>query len=196
MAEVLDQTNTTGATGIGFGDISNGRDYMCQGFIPTLNNITAVSFHIVTKNGNGVNTDYKVWIDNADTDYFPTGSVGVGIGGETEIANATLVTGALTKYTLTSSVNLTIGNRYVMCYAPWDNSVHAWRQSYNDWISSTANPYSNGRRVHLDGSFANPVAPDSGNADIVFETYGDDGAGGGGNNWPIFKAGRFRGARF
>lgn len=144
---------------------------MCMGFIPTINNITAVSFWIVSKPGAGLG--YAVWIDDADTNFFPLGAVFTGIGGYTEIPTGTLVTGALTKYTLASPVNLTIGNRYVLCFAPVNTTTHAWAASYNDWISSISNPYANGRRVHLNGSFASPSAPDSGNSDIQFETYGE-----------------------
>jgi hypothetical protein len=175
MADILDQSNYTGATGIGFGDTGNGRDYMVQGFCPTASNITAVSFKINSKDGSA-SIGYAVWIDNADTSSNPTGTVAVGIGGFTEIVNSALVVGTLTKYSLSSQVALTPGNRYVMCFAPWDTSAHVWTASYNDWVSSTANPYAptgftGAKRVHLDGSFASPSAPDAGNDDILFETY-------------------------
>lgn len=177
LADTLDQQNTSGALGVGWGDTSNGRDYMCQGFkMATYNQITAVSFWTTSKDGNTA-IGYKVWIDAADASSNPSGSVGTGIGGATEITNATLNTSALTKYTLSSTVNVTVGNQYVICFAPWNTTTHAWASSYNDWRTSVSNPYANGRRVHLDGSFANPTAPDSGNADIQFEVYGQTAAG-------------------
>lgn len=171
MAEVIDQSNHTGSTGIGFGDTGNGRDYMVQGFIPTLNNITAVAFYVNSKDAD-TNIGYKVWVDACDTSSNPTNGVG-GIGGGTEITNASLVTSGLTKYTLTTPVTLTPGNRYVVAFAPWNTTTHAWASSYHDWVSSTANPYASGRRVHLNGSYASPTAPDSGNDDILFDTYGN-----------------------
>lgn len=175
MAEIVDQENTSGTTGIGFGDYGNGRDYLIQGFIPTLNNVTAVSFYITSKPVSG-NVGYAVWIDNADTNSNPTGSVATGIGGFTEITNANLTANALTKYTLASSVNLTIGNRYCICVAPWNTSTHSWEAAYVDWRSSTSNPYANGRRVHGNTAYNSFGAPDSGNADIQFRTYGNDSA--------------------
>lgn len=180
MADVLDQSNYTGSTGIGFGDTGNGRDYMVQGFKPTLDNITAVSFSVTSKDGNA-NVGYKVWIDTCDVNSNPTNGVG-GIGGATEITNATINTSGLTKYSLASQVALTPGNKYVMAFAPWNTSTHTWANSYHDWVSSTANPYApvgftGAKRVHLDGSYANPTAPDSGNDDILFETYGNVNSG-------------------
>lgn len=172
MADVLDQSNSTGATGIGFGDTLNGRDYMVQGFIPTLSSVTAVSFYVNSKDASA-NIGYKVWIDATDASSNPTGVVGVGIGGATEISNATINTSGLTKYTLTTAATVTAGNRYCIAFAPWDTSTHLWTSSYHDFVSSTANPYANGRRVHLDGSFATPTAPDAGADDILFETYGN-----------------------
>lgn len=168
MAEVIDQENISGTIGIGFGDTGNGRDYMCQGFIPTLDNITAVSFQLNSTGSKGM----KVWIDNADASYFPTGAVGVGIGGATEIPNGSLTT-SLTKYTLASSVTLVPGNRYVICSAPWNTSTHVWEADYRDVKSSVSNPYANGRRVHADAAYTSFGAPDSGNADILFRTYGE-----------------------
>lgn len=147
---------------------------MCQGFIPTLTSITAVSFQTDSKPGAGFG--FAVWIDNADASFFPTGSVFTGIGGYTEIPSASLATGALTKYTLASTVTLVPGNRYVICFAPINTVTHAWAASYHDWRGGISNPYASGRRVHLDGSFANPSAPDSGNSDIAFETYGNSTA--------------------
>lgn len=171
-ADNLDQQQNTGAISAGFGDTGNGRDYRCQGFkMATYNQVTAVSFYLNGKDGSG-DIGYKIWIDNADSSSNPTGSVGVGIGGETEITNASLVTGALTKYTLSSTVNVTIGNQYTVCSAPWNTTTHAWTSSYQDWTMSVSNPYANGRTVILDGSFANPTAPDSGNMDWQFEIYG------------------------
>lgn len=173
MADILDQSNYTGATGIGFGDTGNGRDYLSQGFIPTLNNITAVSFRIADKDGSG-SIGYKVWIDTCDTNSKPAGSVGTGIGGATEITNAALVTGALTKYTLTTPVTgLIPGNRYCFVIAPWNTSTHVFAASYHDVMSSTANPYASGKRNHGDTAYTTWSTPDSGNDDILFETYGN-----------------------
>lgn len=175
MAQVLDQFNHTGALGIGFGDTLNGRDYMVQGFIPTIDNINAVSFYVNSKDGNG-QVGYRVWIDTCNVNSNPTNGVG-GIGGSTLITNAQINTSGLTKYSLTSSVTLIPGNRYVMAFAPWNTVSNVWVSSYHDWVSATTNPYANGRRVHLDGSYANPSAPDAGNDDILFETYGDVNSG-------------------
>lgn len=173
MAHIQDQVNTSGTLGVGFGDVGNGRDYLMQGFIPTASNISAVAFYLHGKSGNG-NQGYKVWIDNADASFFPTGAVGVGIGGATEIPNASLVTGALTQYILSAPVTLTPGNRYVMCFAPWNTSTHVFSSDYQDWRTSVSNPYANGRRVHGNTAFNSFSAPDSGNADIQFRTYYDD----------------------
>jgi hypothetical protein len=172
MAQAIDQSNYVGSTGIGFGDTLNGRDYMSQAFIAAFDNIAAVSFYINGKDGN-TNNGYAVWIDNANSSSFATGTVAVGIGGFTEIPNAALVVGALTKYQLASSVRLIPGQRYCIVFSPWDTSAHAHVASYNDWVSSTALPYSKGIRVHYDGSFLNPTTPDAGNDDILFETYGE-----------------------
>lgn len=171
--EVTDQENTSGSTAIGFGDTGNGRDYAAQGFIPTKNTITAISFWVNSKSGTSTQ-GIKVWIDNADSNFYPTGSAGVGIGGQTEILNANITTGSLVKYTLSSTVSVTPGNRYVLCIAPWNTTTHAWSQYYADFTSSISNPYANGRRVHGDGAFTNWSAPDSGNADFQFRVYGYD----------------------
>lgn len=171
LSEIISVQNQTGSTGIGFGDTGNGRDYLVQGFVPTLVNISAVAFYIVSKDANA-DIGYKIWIDRVDINSNPLGAVEVGIGGATEITNAQLVTGALTKYTLDSLVSVSPGTRYGLCVVPYNTTTNAKVSSYQDWHSSTANPYAGGRRVHLDGSYANPVAPDSGNADIRFEIYG------------------------
>jgi len=180
FADTLDQSNTSGTIGIGFGDLGNGRDYMCQGFkMATYNQITAISFYVKSKDGNA-NVGYKVWIDNANANSEPTGTVAVGIGGGTEITNATLNTTTLTKYTLGSTVDVTIGNQYTLCLAPWNTSTHVWASSYNDFQSSVSNPYANGRRTHGDTAYTTWSAPDSGNADIHFEIYGQTAAAAGG----------------
>ena len=166
--ERKDQENTTGGTSIGFGDTGSGRDYMVQGFIPTLTTITAIEFDM-----NAVGTeDLKIWIDTADANSSPDNGVD-GIGGSTQIANADLST-SLKKFTLTTPItNLIVGNQYCIGAAPWDIGTDAWASDYRDWNSAVSNPYANGRREHLDASYANPTAPDSGNADIVFATYGE-----------------------
>lgn len=171
QSEVLAIRQATGATSIGFGDTLNGRDYMCQGFIATMSTVSSISFYVNSKDAS-TDIGYKVWIDNVDSNSNPQGAVGVGIGGATEITNANINTSGLTKYTLTTPVTLTVGNRYGMVFAPWNTTTHVWASSYHDWVSSIANPYSGGRRVHLDGSFANPAAPDAGADDILFEVYG------------------------
>lgn len=172
MAEIIDQQNTSGTIGIGFGDSGSGRDYLFQTFIPTLDNITAVAFYL--QGGKpGAGLGYKIWIDAANASHQPTGAVGVGIGGQTEIPSATLVQDALTKYTLTTPVTgLTPGNRYCMVAAPWNMSTHVWASAYVDWRSSTANPYANGKRGHADGAFTTFGFPDASNADIQFQIYG------------------------
>ena len=186
MAEIIDQQNTSGALGVGFGDTGTGKDYMCQGFIPTLDNVTAVSFWIASKSSDA-NIGYAVWIDAADASYFPTGTVFVGVGGFTEITNAELTTGSLVKYTLTTpATGLTPGNRYVICFAPYNTTTNAWAAEYIDWRASVSNPYANGRRVHGDAAFSNWIAPDSGNADIQFQTYGNEPASSGGDINPLY----------
>lgn len=168
MAEIVDQENTTGGVGIGFGDSGAGRDYMAQGFVPLLDNITAVEFDM-----NGTNGDLHIWIDDGDSNSEPQGTVAVGIGGSTKIANADLSTSSK-KHTLDSSVSLTPGANYVVVFAPWEISPSdAWAENYNDYESSTANPYANGRRNHGNTAYTTWSAPDSGNADIVFKTYGN-----------------------
>lgn len=175
---VIDQSNTTGATAIGFGDVGSGRDYMSQGFIGRLNNITHISFYINGKSGTSTQ-GYKLWVDNADSNSAPTGTVFVGIGGATEILNSTLVTGALTKYTLTTPVTgLVPGNRYCFVLAPFNTTTHTYSADYQDFISSTGNPYPSGKRNHGDTAYTTWSAPDSGNDDLQFEIWGDDGNGG------------------
>ena len=164
--QIIDQENQAGAIGIGFGDTGSGRDYMCQGFIAQTSSIDAVSFKLQSTGSIGM----AVWIDAADASSNPTGTVAVGIGGFTEIANATLST-TFKLYALSETVTLTPGTRYVICLAPWNTSTHVWGSDYRDVLSSVSNPYSSGRRVHLDDAFANPSAPDSGNADILFRTH-------------------------
>lgn len=169
----LDQSNYSGAIGVGFGDLGAGRDYMGMGFIPTYNSVVAVSFWLNSKDADTA-IGYKVWIDAADASFFPTGAVGVGIGGATEITNAQLTTGSLVLYNLASQVSLTPGNRYIVMFAPWNTTTHAWAASYNDWTTSVSNPYANGRRIHGDTAFTTFDAPDSGNADLQFETWAAD----------------------
>lgn len=181
FADAIDAgaTNHSGAIGIGFGDVGAGRDYMCQGFVMSdYNQITAVGFYVNSKDGDA-NIGYKVWIDNSDSTSQPTGSVGVGIGGATEITNATLNTSGLTKYTLTSTVDVTIGNKYVVCFAPWNTTTHVFASSYHDFVSSTGNPYapasfSGAKRKHGDTAYTTWTDPDAGNDDIIFDIYGQN----------------------
>lgn len=170
--DVVDQSNYSGTIGVGFGDTGNGRDYMVMGFVPTLKNITKFGVWLHSKDGNA-NVGYRAWIDTADSGSAPQNGIG-GIGGSTEITNATLIINRLNQYTLSSPVTLTPGTRYVLAFAPWNTTTHAWVASYNDWRSSVSNPYASGRRVHLNSSYASPTAPDSGNNDLVFEEYGTD----------------------
>jgi hypothetical protein len=132
MAEVVDQQNTSGTIDIGFGDVGSGRDYAVQGFIPTLNNITAIEFHPRSKDGNA-NIGWLVWIDNADANSNPTGTVNVGIGGATEITNASVTTGADNKVTLSAPVTVTPGQRYCMVFVPYNTSTNAKVNSYHDF---------------------------------------------------------------
>lgn len=173
MALVLDQENTSGAIGIGFGDIGSGRDFLFQGFIPGTGktNVAAISFYLNGKGG--ANEGYRVWIDAANANSEPLNGIG-GLGGDTQIANATLVTGALTQYTLSAPVVVTPGTRYVICAAPWNTSTNVHSGNYQDWRSSVSNPYASGRRVHGNTAYNSFGAPDSGNADIQFRTYFDD----------------------
>lgn len=171
IGERIDQENTSGSIGIGFGDVGNGRDYMAQGFIPTLNNITAISFWLNGKSGTSTQ-GYKVWIDATDSSSHPTGSNGTGIGGATEITNATLTTGSLVKYSLATAVTLTPTSRYAFVVAPWNTSTHAYSSDYQDLRSSVSNPYANGRRTHGNTAYNSWGDPDSGNADLNFRTWG------------------------
>lgn len=174
MAEIVDQENTSGAVGIGWGDVGSGRDYLAQGFIPTLDNITAISFWINSKSGTGTQ-GYLLWIDNANANSEPTGTVFVGIGGVTEITNAELTTGSLVKYTLATPVTgLTPGNRYCFVLAPYNTTTNAYSADYQDFTSSVSNPYANGRRTHGDTAYTTWSAPDSGNADLQFRVYGNE----------------------
>lgn len=49
----IDQQNTTGTTGIGFGDVGSGRDYLGQGFTAGFDSINAIAFYLVGKSGTG-----------------------------------------------------------------------------------------------------------------------------------------------
>jgi hypothetical protein len=174
MAEILDQSNASGTIDIGWGDVGSDRDFMCQGFIPTLNNVTAISFNIRGKSGDP-NQGYLLWIDAANANSEPLGVKYVGVGGVTEITNAQLVTGATTKYTLTTpATGLTIGNQYCFVLAPWNTSTDVFSGDYQDFRCSVANPYANGRRNHGNTAYNAWNAPDSGNADLLFETYGNE----------------------
>ena len=55
QTETLDQQNLSGSTGIGFGDTGSNRDYMCQGFIARLTNVSAISFYVTSKDGDANN---------------------------------------------------------------------------------------------------------------------------------------------
>lgn len=171
--EGLDKTNTSGTTDIGFGDVGSGRDYLGQGFITDVNTITAISFYLVSKSGNS-DYGYRVWIDEVNSSSEPLNGIG-GIGGDTQITNANLTTGALTKYTLSSTVTVTSGTRYGIFLAPWNTNTNAHSGDYQDIRSSVSNPYADGRRVHGNTAYNSWSAPDSGNADILFETYGYNG---------------------
>ena len=175
LADAIDSgaNNHSGATGVGYGDAGNGMDYMCQGFVMSqYTQITSVGFNISAKSGT-LTTGQKVWIDTtADLNSVPLGTKGVGIGGGTEITNAQLVTGALTKYTLTTAVNVTIGSKYVLCMAPWNTSTHVWTADFENIISSTVNPYANGRLTQGDTAYTTWIAPNAGADDMVFDIYG------------------------
>lgn len=167
MADTIDQQNTTGSIGVGFGDTGSGRDYTAQSFIPTVSNITAVSFQLTSVGSVGM----KIWIDNVDASFFPTGAVGVGIGGETEIPVGSL-SASFAKYQLATLVTLIPGNRYAFVLAPWNTTTHAWTTGFRDLVSSTANPYTSGRRTQANGSYVFNT-PDSGNLDMLFRTWHD-----------------------
>lgn len=176
MAEIVAVENTVGTTMIGFGDVGSGRDYLSQGFIlASVDNITAISFYVNGKSGTGTQ-GYRVWIDEANANSEPLNGVG-GIGGDTLITNASIVTGALTKYTLSAAVTgLSIGTRYCVVIAPWNTSTNAYSADYQDFASSVANPYSDGRRTHGNTAYNAWTAPDAGNADIQFRVYGMEAA--------------------
>lgn len=174
MADVLDQENTSGTLGIGFGDVGNSRDYLSQSFIPGsgVTNVSAISAYLNGKSGTSTQ-GYRVWIDNADSSGHPTGAIG-GIGGDTEILNSALVTGALTKYALSSPIAVTAGNRYCFVLAPWNTTTHDYSSDYQDWSCSVSNPYANGKRSHGNTAYDTWGDPDSGNADLQFRTYYSD----------------------
>lgn len=172
MSEVIDQQNTSGSIGVGWGDVGSGRDYMGQGFTPSANNVSSIAFYVKGKSGTSTQ-GYRAWIDTADANYYPTNGIG-GIGGNTLILNSALVTSGLTKYPLASVVPVTAGNRYVFVLAPWNTTTDAYSSYYADFESSVSNPYANGRRVHGNTAYNSWFGPDSGNADIQFRTYYDD----------------------
>lgn len=170
-ADTLDQSNTSGSINIGFGQSAVLR-YSCQGFKPTLTSVTAISFYM---NNTIASQGRLVWIDNADANSFPTGTLAVGLG-STELTNAQILAGngALTKYTLTSPITVTPGNQYVYCMAPWNTSTHAYADDYSDYLSSVSNPYANGKMSAYDCSGACTwTNNDSGNGDRRFEVYGN-----------------------
>ena len=78
QSEVRDQFNATGATAIGFGDTGNSRDYMSQGFIPTMNTVSSISFETNGKSGSS-NIGIAIWIDTADANSAPLGAVAAGV---------------------------------------------------------------------------------------------------------------------
>jgi len=177
---IKDQENASGTIDIGWGDDNNGRDYMVQGFKPSsaVSNITHIAFHPRSKPSGDIG--YKIWIDEADSNSVPLNGVG-GIGGVTLLANADIVTGVTTKYALTTPVNLVAGNQYVICFAPWNLVTDTWANNYHDWRCSVANPYANGKRAHGNTAYTTWSAPDNGNADLLFETWGDEPSAAGTN---------------
>lgn len=166
-ADTLDQSNSSGSTGIGFGE-SNNLKYSCQGFKPTSNQVTAVSFKLNSVGSAGM----KLWVDAAGTNSAPTGTLEVGLG-SMEIANNQLST-TLTKYTLPTPIFVTPNAQYTFCLAPWNTTTHTYSSNYRDLMSSTGNPYANGKVVNYVGSTSTWSNPDNGNADRIFEVYGNN----------------------
>lgn len=172
VADVVYQSNYIGSTAIGFGDVGFGRDFMCQGFKVSKNiSINAISFRANSVGGG--NVGFAMWIDNADSLSAPLGAVATGIGGFTEITSGTVQTGIFAKYYLSQKVPVIAGNQYSVCFSSWNTSTHATSSSYNDWVSSISNPYPDGRRTSGDTAYTTWVASDAGNADMLFEIYGE-----------------------
>lgn len=168
-AFIIDQQNTEGARGSGFGDIGNGRDYIFQGFTPTKDNIAAIGFRINEKSIDP-NQGYKVWIDEATEDFYPVNAVG-GIGGVTLISNSQLTVGELQKYNLTSPVSLIPDQKYVIAFAPWNTDTDTYSTDYRDFMISIDDPYSGGIMTRANTGYTDFNTPDSGDADLVFRTY-------------------------
>lgn len=165
-ADGLDQSNSTGTQDVGFGNGSTNK-YACQGFKPTYNRVTAVSVYLTNNIGT---EDMLIWVDAADSNSYPTGTLEQGLG-RMEIPNSQLAY-ALTKYTFSSPITVTPNNQYVFCVAPWDNSTHSYATRYRNFKSSTSNPYANGKVSTYSTSGSTWSNPDSGALDRVFEVYG------------------------
>lgn len=162
----LDQENTSGALGIGFGE-NAGVKYRSQSFIPTLNLLEQIAVHPNSTGSKGL----KFYIDNADSNGFPTGTLGVGLYSFV-VPNASLVA-ALTAYSLPVPLSVTPGNSYCYYMAPWDTAGDVYSDDYRDFRASVSNPYASGKMASYEtatGWYNN----DDGNADMVFQTYGSD----------------------
>lgn len=159
---ILDQQNLTGGVGAGFGEAS-GQVYKGQGFIPTATTLSAIAFQLRATGSQGM----KVFIDNADANFFPTGTLGVGLYSFT-IANGSLAT-TLKTYNLPVALTIVPGNRYCFYLAPWNIGGNVYADDYRDMEVSVANPYANGKNINYSGSWVNG---DGGNQDLVFQTYG------------------------
>lgn len=166
QADSVDQSQTSGSTNAGFGE-SSGLKYTCQGFKPTYDQVTAISFKINSVGSKGM----LLWIDSGTSNSFPTGILESGLG-SMEILNSQLVSNVLTKYTFPTPISVTPNSQYVFCLAPWNTTTHTYSSDYRDLKTSLSNPYANGKSAVYNGtSWSNH---DSGNADRVFETYGQN----------------------
>lgn len=158
---MLDQFNDMGGVSIGFGQAA-GLKYASQGFIPTVSQITDVVFKLKDLG----TKDMRVWIDKADSNSFPLGSLEAGLG-FIDIPRANLIA---TAHQFPIAIPVTPGKQYVMCMAPWDISKHAYADDYRNLDCSVANPYANGKMGHYqNGVWSNN---DAGKGDMVFEIYG------------------------
>jgi hypothetical protein len=166
-ADNLDQSNYSGSVSIGFGN-GGSIKYSCQGFKPTYTHVTAVSFRLNSVGSAGM----LVWIDAANSNSFPTGTLEQGLG-SLEIPNSQLST-SLTKYTFATPISVTPNSQYVFCLAPWNTSTHSYTTGYRDLMSSVSNPYSNGRMSNYNSTTQLWNNNDSGNGDRIFEVYGEN----------------------
>ena len=118
--EVADQQQLLGCTLAGFGEFDNSDDKECvryrgQGFTPELPVLTAIKFNLESVSF----TDIRVFIDTASEDSVPEHGTDEAIY-SWAIPNSEFVEG-LHKYELPQELNLTVGTKYVIYFAPYKN---------------------------------------------------------------------------